>query len=249
MIGGEDGAGDWGACDRSEPRNRRTRTSIVIEQQNQRLLVDTSPDLRTQLLACNVKGVDAVLYTHAHADHITGIDEVRILNRIAGRPLGAYATDKVLTELAMRFDYVFRPWKPPGFYRPVLEPHTVAAGETVEIAGMAVRLFLQEHKVTTTLGLRVGRFGYSTDVVELNDAAFETLSGIDTWLVGCYQRASHSTHASLTRVLEWTQRVGARRTILTHMGNDMDWAWMKANLPSGVEAAQDGMVIEVTNAP
>jgi phosphoribosyl 1,2-cyclic phosphate phosphodiesterase len=248
LIGGADGAGDWGACDPQESRNRRTRTSIVIEQNNQRLLVDTSPDLRTQLLACSIKGVDAVLYTHAHADHVTGIDEVRILNRIAGRPLGAYATEKVLAELATRFEYVFRPWKPPGFYRPVLEPHPVAPGETVEIAGMAVRLFLQEHKVTTTLGLRVGSFGYSTDVVELNDAAFETLSGIDTWLVGCYQRTSHSTHASLTRVLEWANRLGARRTILTHMGNDMDWAWMEANLPPGVEAARDGMVIEVGGA-
>jgi phosphoribosyl 1,2-cyclic phosphate phosphodiesterase len=208
-------------------------------------LVDTSPDLRAQLLACCIPGVDAVFYTHAHADHITGIDEVRILNRIAGRPLGAYATETVLAELSRRFDYAFRPWKPPGFYRPVLEPHQVAPGETVEIAGMKVRLFLQDHGVTTTLGLRIGTFGYSTDVVELNDAAFAALSGTETWLVGCFQRSAHTTHASLSRVLEWVKKIGVKRTILTHMGNDMDWAWMQANLPAGVEAAQDGMVIEV----
>jgi phosphoribosyl 1,2-cyclic phosphate phosphodiesterase len=244
-IGGANGLGDWGTCDPGEPRNRRTRTSIVIEKKNQRILIDTSPDLRTQFLAAGVPGIDAVFYTHAHADHITGIDEVRILNRIAGRPLGAYATAPVLAELATRFDYAFRPWRPPGFYRPVLEPHAVAAGETVDIVGMKVRLFTQEHKVTTTLGLRVDRFGYSTDVVELDDAAFAALAGIDTWLVGCYQRTAHVTHASLSRVLGWAERLGVRRTVLTHMGNDMDWGWMQTNLPPGVEAAQDGLVLEI----
>ncbi len=244
-IGGVDGFGDWGVCDPEEKRNQRTRTSIVIEKENQRLLVDTSPDLRGQFLAAGVSGVDAVLYTHAHADHINGVDEVRILNRIAGRPLGAYATAPVLAELATRFDYAFRPWQPPGFYRPVLEPHPVAAGETVQIAGMRVQLFNQEHKVTTTLGLRVEHFAYSTDVVDLDDAAFAVLAGIDTWLVGCYQRTAHVTHASLTRVLGWAQRLGVRRTVLTHMGSDMDWAWMAANLPAGVEAAQDGLVLHI----
>jgi len=232
-------------CDPTESRNLRTRTSIVIEHENLRLLVDTTPDLRGQLLAAGVPGVDAILYTHAHADHITGIDEVRILNRIAGRPLGAYATEKVLAELESRFDYAFRPWKPPGFYRPVLEPHPVAAGQTVEIAGIPVRLFCQDHKVTTTLGLRIGSFGYSTDVVQLDDAAFEALDGIQTWLVGCYQRAPHATHASLSRILGWAKRIGVKRTILTHMGNDMDWAWMQSNLPAGAEAAMDGLVIHI----
>jgi phosphoribosyl 1,2-cyclic phosphate phosphodiesterase len=243
-IGGVNGRGDWGACNPLESRNRRTRTSIVIEFQNQRLLVDTSPDLRSQFLAAGVPGIDAVLFTHAHADHITGIDEIRILNRIAGRPLGAYATDQVLAELARRFEYVFRPWQPPGFYRPVLEPHPVAAGEIVPIAGMDVRIFSQDHKLTTTLGLRIGRFGYSTDVVELDEAAFAALRGTETWLVSCYQRAAHSTHASLSRVLGWASQLGVSRTILTHMGSDMDWAWMQANLPPGVEPAYDGLVID-----
>ncbi len=245
LIGGADGGGNWGACDGSEPRNRRTRASIIIEHKNQRLLVDTSPDLRAQFLACRIPGIDAVFYTHAHADHITGIDEIRILNRIAGRPLGAYATEAVLAELERRFGYAFRPWKPPGFYRPVLEPHLVAPGETVEIAGMQVRLFLQDHGMTTSLGLRIGSFAYSTDVVALDDEAFAALAGIETWLVGCFQRSAHTTHAPLSRVLTWAKQLGVKRTILTHMGNDMDWAWMEANLPPGVEAAHDGMVIQV----
>ena len=112
MIGGADGSGDWGDCDPMEPRNRRTRSSIVIESQNQRLLVDTSPDMRSQLLDCRIPGVDAILFTHAHADHITGLDDVRILNRIANRPLPAFATAETLTELTRRFGYAFRPWDP-----------------------------------------------------------------------------------------------------------------------------------------
>jgi phosphoribosyl 1,2-cyclic phosphate phosphodiesterase len=122
MIGGADGSGDWGDCDPAEPRNRRTRSSIIVEtSDNQRLLVDTSPDMRGQLLDCRIPGVDAILFTHAHADHITGIDDVRILNRIANRPLPAYASEVTLAEITRRFGYAFKPWQPPHFYRPVLE--------------------------------------------------------------------------------------------------------------------------------
>ncbi|HUB12688.1 MAG TPA: MBL fold metallo-hydrolase [Acetobacteraceae bacterium] len=247
LLGGADGAGDWGACDPSEPRNARTRTSIVVESgQGTRLLVDTGPDLRAQLLACRIPRVDAVLYTHAHADHITGIDEVRILNRIVNRPLDAFATRPTLDELTRRFAYVFRPWEPPGFYRPVLVPREASPGATIETAGLAIRLFLQDHGRVQSLGLRVGAFGYSTDLVDLDDAAFAALAGVDTWVVGCFLRKGpHTTHADLPTVLRWIERVAPRRVVLTHMGTDMDWAWMAANLPPGVEAGYDGMVLEV----
>jgi phosphoribosyl 1,2-cyclic phosphate phosphodiesterase len=248
MIGGADGSGDWGACDPAEPRNRRTRGSIVVESgEGTRLLVDTSPDMRSQLLACRVPGVDAVLYTHAHADHITGIDDVRILNRIAGRPLEAFATRHTLDELARRFAYAFRPWQPPGFYRPVLVEREVVAGDTITAAGMQVRLFEQDHGTTRSLGLRIGSFGYSTDVVRLDDAAFGALEGVDTWVVGCFLRdGHHRTHANLDQVLKWAKHVGARRTVLTHMGTGMDWRWLVENLPPGVEAGHDGMVLNLT---
>ena len=244
-IGGADGTGDWGACDPADPRNRRTRSSIVIEGgQGERLLVDTGPDMRTQLLACAIPRVDAILFTHAHADHITGLDDVRILNRIAGRPLPAYGTQRTLDELGRRFDYAFKPWKPPGFYRPVLETHAVAFGDTMRAAGLEVALFEQDHGFQPTMGLRAGPFAYSTDVVTLDDAAFAALAGVDTWVVGCFQRNAHSTHASLSRVLGWAERVGARRTVLTHMGPDMDWAWLQARLPAGIEPAADGLTLD-----
>jgi phosphoribosyl 1,2-cyclic phosphate phosphodiesterase len=247
MIGGADGGGDWGDCDPGEPRNRRTRSSIVVEnEQGQRLLVDTSPDMRNQLLDCRVPRVEAILYTHAHADHITGLDDVRILNRIADRPLDAFATQRTLDELTRRFAYAFRPWEPPGFYRPVLVPRAVVPGETLQTAGLVVRLFAQDHGRVETLGLRIGRFGYSTDVVGLDDAAFDALEGVDTWVVGCFlPKGPHWTHADLPAVLEWAARLKPRRTVLTHMGTGMDWAWMRANLPDGVEPGYDGMVLDV----
>jgi phosphoribosyl 1,2-cyclic phosphate phosphodiesterase len=245
LIGGPGGTGDWGDCDPQEPRNRRTRTSIVIETDDgERLLVDTSPDLRFQLLDCRIQSVDAILFTHAHADHVTGLDEVRILNRIAGKPLPAYATADVLAELNTRFAYAFRPWNKPFFYRPVLESQPVGPAGCFEALGMSIQVFPQDHGKVQSLGLRIGPFGYSTDVVRLNDAAFEALAGIDTWVVDCFLRNDvHWTHANLSTVLEWVVRLKPRRTILTHMGTEMDWAWMQANLPPGIEPGYDGMVI------
>ena len=247
MIGGPDGSGDWGDCDPAEPKNRRTRPSIVIEgPDNQRLLVDTSPDMRSQLMDCRIPGIDAILFTHAHADHVTGIDDVRILNRIAGRPLAAFATAETLEEITRRFAYAFRPWQPPHFYRPVLEAKPIMPGDIVQAAGLAIRVFTQDHGRVETLGLRVGQFGYSTDVVALNDDAFAALEGLDTWVVDCFlRRDRHWTHANLDIVHGWVQRLKPRRTVLTHMGTEMDWAWMKANLPPGIEAGYDGMILTI----
>lgn len=247
MIGGADGSGDWGDCDPTEPRNRRTRSSIVVETStNQRLLVDTSPDMRSQLLDCRVPGVDAILFTHAHADHITGIDDVRILNRIANQPLPAFATAETLAELTRRFGYAFKPWQPPHFYRPVLEAKTILPGDVLEAAGLSVRVFGQNHGKVQTLGLRIGKFGYSTDVVELDEHALAFLTGLDTWVVGCFLRSGrHWTHANLDTVLSWVAMLRPRRTILTHMGTEMDWAWMAENLPPGIEAGYDGQTLTI----
>ncbi len=243
-LGGANGQGDWGACDPAEPRNRRTRSSIVIEGGQGRVLVDTGPDLRAQILANAIPRIDAVIFTHAHADHITGLDDVRQLNRITGAPIPAFGTARTMAEIGQRFDYAFKPWSPPNFYRPVLDTTIIAPGDTVHAADLAIQTFEQDHHVMPTLGLRVGSFGYSTDVVRLDDAAFAALAGIDTWVVGCFQRTPHLTHAHVELVLEWRARLGVRRTILTHMGNDLDWGWLCATLPEGVEPGHDGMVIQ-----
>jgi len=245
MIGGPDGHGDWGACDPTEPRNVRTRASIAVDSGQGVLLVDTAPDMRTQLLSCGIKQIDAILYTHAHADHITGLDDVRVLNRIVERPLDAFATQATLDELQRRFGYAFLPWTPPWFYRPVLTPRPTEPGATIETAGMRIHLFDQDHGLTRSLGLRIGGFGYSTDVVDLDEAAFAALADVDTWVVGCFQRTPHKTHAWLDRVLAWVARLRPRRTVITHMGPDMDWAWLRARLPHGVESGFDGQILDI----
>lgn len=244
-LGGIDGRGEWGCCDPAEPRNQRSRASIVIEGQGGRLLVDTGPDMRAQILANAVPQVDGIVFTHAHADHILGLDDVRLLNRVLKKPIPAWAVEKTLGELKRRFDYAFRPWEPPLFLRPVLDMTVIEAGDGFRACGMAVQSFEQDHHVVKTLGLRVGGFAYSTDLVRLDDAAFAALQGIDTWLVGCFQREPHWTHAHLALVLEWRARLGVRRSVLTHMGYDMDWGWLKANLPPDVEPAYDGLRLEI----
>ena len=246
-VGGPDGRGDWGVCDPAEPRNRRTRASIVVEADDgARLLVDTGPDVRAQLLANAVGRVEAIIYTHAHADHVTGMDDVRILNRSLGRPLEAFGLAATLEELAQRFAYAFRPVTTPGYFRPALVPRVVASGEVAQIAGMAVQFFAQDHGWVESLGFRTGGFAYSTDVVRLDELALRVLEGVDTWIVGCVLREGpHPTHAHLGLVYEWISRIRPRRTVLTHMGTAMDWGWLQANLPAGIEPGFDGMVLEV----
>jgi phosphoribosyl 1,2-cyclic phosphate phosphodiesterase len=245
MLGGAAGLGDWGLCDPTEPRNRRTRASIVIEEAGGALLVDTAPELRTQMLAAGIGRIDAVVYTHAHADHVMGLDDLRALNRIVNRPLEAFGMAETMAELTTRFPYAFRPWKPPGFFRPVLEPRVVEPWQVIDPAGFPVRLFEQDHKVCTTLGLRAGAFAYSTDVLILNEKAMQVLEGVDTWVVGCFQRTSHWVHANLEQVLAWVERLRPRRTVLTHLGTDMDYDWMIRHLPRGVEPGYDAMVLEI----
>jgi len=244
QIGGEDGRGWWGACDPANPRNRRTRSSILVEGGGGgRLLVDTGPDLRAQLLASGIAGVDAILYTHDHADHIMGMDEVRILNRLVGRPLEAFATERTLGILRQRFDYAFLPSTGPVFYRPAVEPVRIVAGDAVTAAGHAVQTFAQDHAVMETLGLRIGDFAYSTDLVQLPEESLARLHGLNTWIVGCFQRRPHKVHANLDQVLTWVDLLRPRRTVLTHMSPDLDHGWLAANLPPGVEPGHDGMVL------
>ena len=191
-----------------------------------------------------------MLFTHSHADHVVGIDDVRILNRIANRPLEAFATRETLDEMTRRFGYAFAPLDGKSFYRPVLAAKPVNPGDKIRAIDLDLELFIQDHGRMQTLGLRIGPFAYSTDVVRLDDAALDLLAGVDTWVVDCFLRHEpHWTHANLPTVLGWVERVRPRRTVLTHMGTDMDWAWLQENLPDGVEAGYDGMVLEFGDPP
>jgi phosphoribosyl 1,2-cyclic phosphate phosphodiesterase len=245
QLGGAGEGGEWGECDPAEPRNRRSRTAALIERDGRRLLIDAGPDLRAQLLAARAGKLDAVLFTHAHADHILGIDDLRQVNRNIGAALPAYGTRTTLQKLDDRFDYAFIDPTPPFFYRPALEPIRLEYGETREIAGLPVTLFRQDHGVMDTLGLRIGGFAYSTDVVALPEDSLAALQGLDTWVVGCFTTGPHKVHANLAQVLEWVALLRPRRTVLTHMGTGMDYGALVRELPAGVEPGFDGMVLEV----
>lgn len=245
LLGGEAEGGEWGDCDPAEPRNRRTRTSALIEgPDGGRLLVDAGPDLRQQLLAVGAARLDAVLFTHAHADHIMGVDDLRQVNRLVQKVLPAWGTRTTLQRLDDRFDYAFM-GATEFFFRPALEGRRIGFGERFETAGLQVEVFRQDHGVMDSLGLRIGRFGYSTDVVGLPEESLAALRGLDTWVVGCFQHRPHSVHAHVGKVLDWAAELRPRRTVLTHMGPAMDYRSLQRLLPPGVEPGYDGMVLEV----
>jgi len=239
-------SGGWGECDPAEPRNRRLRASILVADGPTTLLVDVSPDCRAQLIAAGTAQLDAVLFTHPHADHCHGVDDLRWVNIATGRDLPAYGDARTLAEVRKRFGYAFEPLRFQSelhYYKPVLVSQEI---DGPFCAGtIAVTPFQQSHGFSTTLGFRFGAFAYSTDVVEMPEPAFETLAGIDTWVVDCFRKTPHRTHAHLPRTLEWIGRVKPRRAILTHMGTAMDYRTLCDELPEGVEPAYDGMVIDV----
>ncbi len=232
----------WGDCDPNEPRNRRLRASILVEQGPTRLLIDTGPDLRQQLLTAGVTSVTAILYTHAHADHLHGIDDVRGLNLGMGATIDAYADPATLKIIRERFGYVFQVLKGDYFYKPTLVPKTIDG--PFEIGGMRVQPFEQDHGFSKTLGFRIGRIAYSTDVVNLDETAFGVLDGVDVWIVDAFRIEPHITHTHLAKTLEWIERVKPKRAVLTHMSQWLDYGRLKATLPAHVEPAYDGMVLE-----
>ncbi len=241
---------NWGACDPSDPRNRRTRVSILIEEDEvatdaPAILVDTSPDLRQQLLACGKWNLGAVIYTHAHADHCHGIDELRSVNWMTKKPVAVHADARTMQELRARFGYVFPPvdggHDRRSFYKPAIEPRLIEG--PFRIGGLDIFPFTQTHGKTVSLGLRIGDFAYSTDVNALDGAAFRALEGVRVWIVDCVRETEHPTHAHLPLTLEWIARVKPERAYLTHMSDALDYAALAAKLPPGVAPAHDGLTI------
>jgi len=234
----------WGACDPADPRNRRRRSSILVEAEGTTVLVDTSPDLREQLIDARVQRVDAVVYTHGHADHLHGIDDLRGLNRVMKEPIPVWADRRTLGAIEERFGYVFNPLKPGDtFYKPTLVANAIAG--PFRVGALDIVPFEQDHGFSQTLGFRFGRFAYSTDVVELDEAAFAALRGVEAWIVDCLRYDPHPTHSHLERTLSWIERVGCRRAVLTHMDPGFDYARLDAELPSHVAPGHDGLTIEL----
>lgn len=233
-------------CTSTNPKNKRSRVSILIEHKGQRLLVDTSPDLRQQALSQGFKTVDAVLYTHAHADHTHGIDELRSFNYHMDSAIPVYGDSATIEELRSRFDYVFL--EPPisrDWYRACLIPHIIEPYVPFSVNGVEIMPFAQDHGFVNSMGFRIGDFAYSTDVKVMPEASFEVLQGVKTWVVDCLSQGEKPTHAHLDLALEWIARVKPDHAILTHMGHELAYETLKSSLPRGVGAAFDGMAINL----
>lgn len=235
---------DCAVCRSDNPRNKRSRVSILIEVDGVCILVDTSPDLRQQCLTNNINTVDAIIYTHDHADHTHGIDDIRPLNYRRGKPIDIYGDAATMDILKYRFDYAFRPPVPEyGWFRPAVNSHVVEPGKSFLISGVKILPFTQVHGKTVSLGLRIGNFAYSTDVNRLDETAFEALAGVKTWVVDCLKYTPAPTHSHLEQTLEWIERVKPNHAVLTHMTHDLGYEELLTRLPEGVEPGYDGMVI------
>lgn len=244
----------WGDCDPEEPKNRRRRPGILIERpgSNGPILIDTPPDLREQLLDASVERLSAVVYTHAHADHLHGIDDLRGLNRRMQAAIPVYAAQNTFDDIGGRFGYVLTPipdkpdGSPPFYFKPVLHPqHVIEPGDAFEIDGLGFKAIDQDHGHSRTLGFRIGDFAYSTDVTRLDDGAFDMLAGTKLWMIGVLGWTDHPTHAHVDKAVEWVERVGAERAVLGHLGPTIDYATLKGKLPAHIQPAYDGMVLEV----
>lgn len=231
---------DWGACDPGEPRNRRMRMSALVEHDDTRILIDTGPDMREQLLAAEVATVDAILWTHDHADHCHGIDDVRQIFHALGQPVSGYARPATAASLESRFGYVFRgkTGYPPTATMAMLE-------DDMTIGGVRVRTVDQPHGRILSAGFRFecdGKsIGYATDFHDLTPDMADLYRDLDIWIVDALRRHPHPAHADLPSVLHWVEMLKPRRTVLIHMDQSMDYATLCRELPKGVEPAYDGL--------
>ncbi|KRA48288.1 MBL fold metallo-hydrolase [Devosia sp. Root635] len=244
----------WGICDPSEPRNRRLRCSLLLEGFSEgsdiptRVLIDTGCDLREQLLAARVDRVEAVLYTHAHADHTHGIDDLRVLALHNRRRVDVYFDAETGARLREAFGYCFI--SPPGSdYPPILNAHDIAAGDVLDIDGpggsISVTVFEQTHGNITSLGFRTANFAYSCDLSGFPETSLQAISGLDLWVIDALRPTPHPSHLSLPETLEWIARMAPKQAVLTNMHIDLDYAQTESETPDNVTPAFDGMQIDV----
>ena len=236
--------GDWGECDPREPRNRRRRVSIFIEHAETRILVDTSPDLREQLLDAGIDRLDAVIWTHDHADHCHGIDDLRQVYHVRGSPIPGFARPPTLEALIRRFGYVM---EGKGGYPAIVD--AAALPDQLRIGDIDVRVVDQPHGSIFSAGLRFDAGGrsiaYSTDFAVLTEEMRDLFTGLDLWVVDALRRRPHPTHPHLSQVMRWVDELRPGRAILTHMDNSMDYRTLRAELPPGIEPGFDGLEVQL----
>lgn len=247
---GRDGP-DWGRCNPDDPRNRRRRCSILVRRGATAVLVDTSPDMREQLIAARCGELDGVLFTHDHADQTHGLDDLRMVAQNMRRRVRVIGDTGTMKSLKERFEYCFH--GAPGGYPAILEAEDlVEPFQAFAISGkggaIPVQAFNQDHGNIRSLGFRFGPLAYSSDVVGLPEESFAALEGVECWIVDALRYAPHPTHAHVDRTLEWIARVRPNRAILTNLHHDLDFTELASRLPRGVEPAFDGLQLSLNLA-
>ncbi len=241
----------WGKCDPLNPKNRRRRCAVLVQRFSKKgcttVLIDTPPDLREQLIDARICELDAVLYTHDHADHTHGIDDLRPVCFATGRRINVFADQETISSLKKRFSYCFETDRESG-YAPILRAHVARPGKPIRIEGaggvISLMPILQEHGRLTSLGYRVGALGYSPDVSGFPEGSVALLEGIDVWVVDALRTTPHPSHFHVKKSLSWIEKLAPKRAVLTHMTTELDYETLTRDLPEGVEPAYDGMVID-----
>lgn len=235
----------WGECDSSNPKNLRSRSSIIIEHLNTSLLIDMSPDLRQQLLDFRSYKIDGVILTHEHYDHVIGINELRPVFFGQEKLLEIYATENVIKNIKKMFYYLFEKTDY-LIYKPYISTNIITDSFAIgDISGIC---FEQDHGYSVTTGIRIGNFAYTTDVAGFSESSFEKLYGLDVWIVGCLSKEKKPTHANLDTVLKWTKELKPKMTYLTHMSALMDYDALMKELPKNVKPAYDGLEIIINES-
>lgn len=232
-------------CLSDNPRNKRSRASILLEEGDTRLLVDASPDLRTQALLHRFKSIDGVIFTHEHADHMHGIDDLKAFNFHGQAAIPCYGDAATMGGLQDRFRYAMaRPDAVRFGHKPALKPHVIEAYQCVDVGCLRVMTFAQLHGQMPTLGLRVGNIAYSTDVNNLPEKSLQALESLDVWVVDCLQIEPAPTHAHLDMTLHWIEQLKPKLAVLTHMSHVLEYTALKRFIPANVVPAYDGMIIK-----
>ena len=240
--------GHWGECDPKNPKNRRRRCSLLVERETKngitRVLIDTSPDMRAQLLDAGVGQLDAVVYTHSHADHVHGLDDLRMIVFNMRRRLPVWADNDTCSSLMARFEYAFV--QPEGSpYPPILELNSISNQITVDGAGGAITLapFEVEHGAINALGFRVGPVAYLPDVSSMTEQSWQAVKGSDCWILDALRRSPHPSHTHLSQSLEWIEQAGVKSAVLTNMHIDLDYDTLCNELPDHIQPAYDGKIL------
>jgi phosphoribosyl 1,2-cyclic phosphate phosphodiesterase len=234
--------GDWGVCNPNNPKNRRRRASVLVQIKGKNILIDTSPDLRMQLLDASVNNIDAVLYTHDHMDHVGGLDDLRHIYLKHQQQIPIYADHGTLSRLRQSYRYALVTID--SLYPAFLDGRELE--ETIDFDGIQIIPFLQYHGHRSSFGYRIGDFAYSTDLIELPEESYEILQGVKVWIVDCLRDEPHISHANVEQSLKMISKVNPQQAILTHMTQHLDYDELSARTPSHITPAFDGMVVELS---